>query len=192
MTEQEKMELVVVDTSTCTLYDFTASSWRGPRTPEEVLKAAQNSAADDVRRYENILNSGGYDDRKPAFLTLRAHVTPALPTTTAPAAIVKNMTAFWPTRTRPAANRAALQWMIWPESPKRSKPSAKRTMMFPPLPLRCPGASFRTSSRSKSPCPGSPPGHLVLYCGCLKYAFFGAYVLKMRIFVSKSRLSVQK
>lgn len=64
MTEQEKMELVVVDTSTCTLYDFTASSWRGPRTPEEVLKAAQNSAADDVRRYENILNSGGYDDRK--------------------------------------------------------------------------------------------------------------------------------
>lgn len=64
MTEQEKMEIVVVDTSTCTLYDFTASSWRGPRTPEEVLKAAQNSAADDIRRYENILNSGRYDDRK--------------------------------------------------------------------------------------------------------------------------------
>lgn len=64
MTEQEKMELVVVDTFTCTLYDFTASSWRGPRTPEEVLKAAQDSAADDVRRYENILNSGRYDDRK--------------------------------------------------------------------------------------------------------------------------------
>lgn len=53
-------------------------------------------------------------------------------------------------------------------------------------------ASFRTSGRSKPSCPGSPPGHLVLYCGCLKYAFFGAYVLKMRIFVSKSRLSVQK
>lgn len=86
----------------------------------------------------------------------------------------------------------ASQWMIWPESPKRSKPSVKRTMMFPPLPLRCPGALFRTSSRSKPSCPGSPPGHLVLYCGCLKYAFFGAYVLKMRIFVSKSRLSVQK
>ena len=64
MTEQEKMELVVVDTSTCALYDFTASSWCGPRTPEEVLKAAQDSAADDVRRYENILNSGRYDDRK--------------------------------------------------------------------------------------------------------------------------------
>lgn len=112
------------------------------------------------------------NSRKPAFLTLRAHVTPALPTTTAPAAIVKNMTAFWPTRTRPAANRAASQWMIWPESPKRSKPSAKRTMMFPPLPLRCPGASFRTSSRSKPSCPGSPPGHLVLYYCCLEYAFF--------------------
>lgn len=33
------------------------------------------------------------EGRKPAFLTLRAHVTPASPMTTAPAATVKNMTA---------------------------------------------------------------------------------------------------
>lgn len=64
MTEQDKKEIVVVDMSTCTIYGFTASSWCGPRTPEDVLKAAQNSAADDVRRYEEILSSGRYDDQK--------------------------------------------------------------------------------------------------------------------------------
>ena len=30
-----------------------------------------------------------------------------------------------------------------------SRPSAKRTMMFPPLPLRCPGAPLPTLSRCK-------------------------------------------
>nr|DAQ37733.1 MAG TPA: hypothetical protein [Caudoviricetes sp.] len=40
--------------------------------------------------------------------------------------------------------------------------------------------------------PGSPPGHLVLYCSCLKYALSSDYVLKTRIFVSKSWLSVRK
>ena len=64
MAEQDKKEIVVVDMSTCTIYDFTASSWRGPRTPEEVLKDAQNSAADDVRRYKEILSSGRYDDQE--------------------------------------------------------------------------------------------------------------------------------
>lgn len=64
MTEQDKMEIVVVDMSTCTVYGFTASSWRGPRAPEEVLKDAQNSAADEVRRYEDILSSGMYNDQK--------------------------------------------------------------------------------------------------------------------------------
>lgn len=39
MTEQEKMEIVVVDTSTCTLYDFTASSWRGPPHPGRGLES---------------------------------------------------------------------------------------------------------------------------------------------------------
>lgn len=112
------------------------------------------------------------NSRKPAFLTLRAHVTPALPTTTAPAAIVKNMTAFWPTRTRPAANRAESRLTIWPASPKRSKPSVKWTTMCPLSLLRCPGAPCPTLSRPKPSRPGSPPGHLVLYYCCLEYAFF--------------------
>lgn len=54
------------------------------------------------------------------------------------------------------------------------------------------GAPCPTLSRSEPSRPGSPPGHLVLYCSCLKYALSSDYVLKTRIFVSKSGLSVQK
>lgn len=112
------------------------------------------------------------NSRKPAFLTLRAHVTPALPTTTAPAAIVKNMTTFWPTRTRPAANRAVSRLTIWPASPKRLRPSAKRMTMYLLSLLRFPGAPCPILSRSESSRPGSLPGHLVLYYCCLEYVFF--------------------
>ena len=60
---------------------------------------------------------------------------------------VKNMTASCPTRTRPAANRAASRLTIWPALPKRSRPSAKRTTTCPLSLLRFPGAPCPALSR---------------------------------------------
>lgn len=48
-----------------------------------------------------------------------------------------------------SSSRAASRSMIWPVSRRPSRPSAKRTMMFPPLPLLCPGAPLSTLSRCK-------------------------------------------
>ena len=63
LTNEERNEPVVVDTcgNRVRVYDFTASSWRGPRTVEDVLTEARTQSADSIRRITQIIECGKYE-----------------------------------------------------------------------------------------------------------------------------------